>query len=92
MENQAPPYEVRCERCRVSFPVGTRRCIHCGERIGRGRPLRAAPPRTAGAPPPPPPILDEMEEEVPSRGGFMSPVAILWIALILASAVYRACS
>lgn len=25
-----PPYEVRCPRCKVSFPVETRRCIHCG--------------------------------------------------------------
>ncbi|MEZ4281989.1 MAG: hypothetical protein R3F21_20490 [Myxococcota bacterium] len=24
------PYEVRCPRCDVSFPVETRRCIHCG--------------------------------------------------------------
>lgn len=24
------PYEVRCPRCDVSFPVGTRRCVHCG--------------------------------------------------------------
>jgi len=24
------PYEVRCARCDVSFPVETRRCIHCG--------------------------------------------------------------
>jgi len=24
------PYEVRCHRCDVSFPVETRRCIHCG--------------------------------------------------------------
>lgn len=26
----ASPYEVRCLRCDVSFPVETRRCIHCG--------------------------------------------------------------
>lgn len=24
------PYEVRCPRCDVSFPVGQRKCIHCG--------------------------------------------------------------
>jgi hypothetical protein len=24
------PYEVRCPRCDVSFPVETRRCVHCG--------------------------------------------------------------
>jgi hypothetical protein len=47
--------------------------------------------RSLGAPPPP--VIDEMgEEELPSRGGLMSPVAILWIVLILGSALYRACS
>ena len=28
------PYEVRCPRCDVSFPVGTRVCLHCGGRTG----------------------------------------------------------
>lgn len=23
-------FEVRCRRCEVSFPVGTRKCLHCG--------------------------------------------------------------
>lgn len=35
-------YEVRCNPCEVSFPPGTKRCLHCGGRIG-GR-LRQAPP------------------------------------------------
>jgi hypothetical protein len=26
-------YEVRCFPCDVSFPVGTKRCLHCGARI-----------------------------------------------------------
>ncbi len=28
-------YEVRCERCHTSFAPATRRCIHCGQPIGR---------------------------------------------------------
>ena len=28
------PYEVYCHPCRVTFPVGTRQCIHCGRPIG----------------------------------------------------------
>jgi hypothetical protein len=28
------PYEVRCYRCQCSFAPGTKRCVHCGERIG----------------------------------------------------------
>lgn len=30
MRGPGSPYEVRCHRCDVSFPVETRRCIHCG--------------------------------------------------------------
>ncbi len=29
-------FEVRCARCDVTFPVGTKRCIHCGVPIGPG--------------------------------------------------------
>lgn len=35
-------YEVRCDNCDVSFPPGTKRCLHCKERLS-GR-LRQAPP------------------------------------------------
>lgn len=28
------PYEVRCPRCNVTFPVETRTCIHCGGPTG----------------------------------------------------------
>jgi hypothetical protein len=40
-------YEDWCPSCLVSFPVGTKRCIHCGGRIARDRPARGAgsPPR-----------------------------------------------
>lgn len=30
MRGKGSPYEVRCPRCDVSFPIETRRCIHCG--------------------------------------------------------------
>jgi hypothetical protein len=30
MHSPTAIYEVRCPRCDVSFPVGTRNCIHCG--------------------------------------------------------------
>ncbi len=30
MRGTGSPYEVRCLRCDVSFPLETRRCIHCG--------------------------------------------------------------
>lgn len=31
-------YELRCHRCDVSFPVGTKRCMYCGEKPGAGPP------------------------------------------------------
>jgi hypothetical protein len=103
--DQPSPYEVYCEHCRVSFPVGTRSCIHCGARIGRPQPSRPIPARPASAQPAAgarpagavrrpasPPVLDEDEEELPTRSGVMSPMAILWVVLILGGAIYRACS
>ena len=34
--SSASAYEVRCDACDVSFPLGTKRCIHCGGRTGPG--------------------------------------------------------
>ncbi|MGI9431655.1 MAG: hypothetical protein ACR2PQ_05550 [Myxococcota bacterium] len=34
-QSQTAAYEVRCHRCDCSFAPGTKRCLHCGERIGR---------------------------------------------------------
>lgn len=36
-----PQYEVWCHRCNVTFPVGTRVCMHCG-----GRTRAEPPPRS----------------------------------------------
>jgi hypothetical protein len=33
MKSSAPTFEVRCAHCDVTFPVETRRCIHCGRAI-----------------------------------------------------------
>ena len=57
------PPEVRCSRCRVSFPPEVKRCIHCGERTQRPqsapalrrreeRRLRELEPFIVGEPPP----------------------------------------
>jgi hypothetical protein len=45
-------YEVRCTHCEVSFPPGTKQCLHCGGRIGRR--LRQAPP---------PPVMRSQNEQ-----------------------------
>ena len=33
--SKPPAYEVRCPRCDVSFPAGTRTCFHCGGPTGQ---------------------------------------------------------
>jgi hypothetical protein len=35
-------YEVWCPSCEVSFPVGTKSCIHCGARTVADRPPKSA--------------------------------------------------
>jgi hypothetical protein len=77
-------YEVRCERCRTSFPPETKRCIHCGGPLGGGltawlRP--GAAPNEAGAEP------EEEGLQVPGRN-------LLWIVtavLALGVSLLRAC-
>lgn len=33
-DRSSSPYEVRCPRCDVSFPIETRLCLHCGGATG----------------------------------------------------------
>ena len=33
VEGAQTPYEVYCFRCRVTFPVEARRCLHCGGQL-----------------------------------------------------------
>ena len=86
--SQPTPFEVYCDRCRVTFPLGTRRCIHCGgpTSAARGRPgLRLEPTdEAAAAEAEPPPELG------PRR--VFSPVTLVWVALIAAGYLYRSCA
>lgn len=89
---QAPrptPFEVRCERCRVTFPVGTRRCVHCGGPTGGSRGKLALRLEPSGREP------EELEvepEAEPGRRRFVSPLTLAWIVLIAAGYLVRACS
>ena len=104
---ESSPYEVRCSSCDVSFPVGTRSCMHCGGRTGSS-------PWNAGPAPPdllerydareggetefpqvsPEPEPFEGEESAPRggiRGRLNAGVSLIWIVLAVGFSIMRAC-
>jgi hypothetical protein len=83
-EGPQTPYEVFCHQCRVTFPVDARRCVHCGGRLSASRSPGGVPTR---------PAIEEVlqETELTRRGGF-SPTTLVWIALLVSGALYRACA
>lgn len=93
----SPSFEVRCENCDVTFPVGTKQCIHCGGRIGRpfvfGRGSEAAADELPDFDPLDERAMEQAEEaEDPQRGrGLRFGVTALWLIAALLSALVRAC-
>ncbi len=91
---QNPAYEVRCPTCAVTFPVGTRRCIHCGgatatpHTAARQPALRELP--FEFEPADGPPMEEEAEEASPRRGG--RGLALMWLLLAVAASIYRSCT
>jgi hypothetical protein len=92
------PYEWWCPRCQVTYPPGTRVCIHCGGLVGpeRGpRPGRREGivsrgwPELPGAPP------DDRDEEDTPAGATLRPLrlgmTVLWLVLLAAVTVLRLC-
>lgn len=96
MEARGPEsFEVYCQSCNVTFPIGTRRCVHCGARTVKQRghvPTRWHPAAT------PVEMLPIEEEETGEaevgmkRRGFFSPVTLMWLVVVVAGAFYRACA
>ena len=76
-------YEVRCLRCNVSFPPGTRRCLHCGGRTGR------PPPVTMDMPSPVPD--GEPEEEMPGGSAARAGLWAVTAAIAMAGSLFRMC-
>jgi hypothetical protein len=85
------PYEVYCYQCNVTAPVGTRRCIHCGESISRGvqNPRRAALSALVGGE-----LFDADEEgeEAPQSVASLLPKITLWILLLFGGFLYQLCN
>jgi hypothetical protein len=85
------PYEVYCDQCNVTAPVGTRRCIHCGGSISRGvqDPRRAALAALVGA------EISEADEEsaeAPISAASLVPKIALWILLLFGGLLFRFCN
>ena len=82
---ESPSIEVRCPSCDVSYPVGQRRCIHCGGRLGR-----QVDPEVASA-------LGDIDQEVEQdaqgtgRRLLRSSFTGFWVIVLVVSAVIRAC-
>jgi hypothetical protein len=96
-------FEVRCHRCNVSFPIGTKVCLHCGGRTGEP----AAPvllseiralsrPDGDGAP-----LLSQDGElaEAPAgdeaepgrRSLFGTAMSLFWVLLLVGGYFFRSC-
>ena len=84
-QGSSVPFEVYCNHCNVTFPAGTRRCLHCGGRLSREH-------GAAEAAPPHPLELERIEEEEAPRRSPFSPVVLLWLAVFVAGTIYRACT
>ena len=80
----ANPYEVYCTHCNVSFPVGTRICVHCGQPIGRMAAVASA---LRG----PAPIDEDPPDELPTRSMAFSPMTFVWLLAAVATVIYRSC-
>jgi hypothetical protein len=79
------PVEVYCNHCRVTFPTGSKRCIHCGGPLSRER---------WGASVELGPGAEEvlLEEEPVVRRSPFSPVTLVWIALLVGAYLTRMCA
>ena len=104
----ATVYEVRCHECDVSYPVGTKRCMYCGNRPGQRSlftrdlapdPLTDFAPLGDLATPEVshvPSTLDyeEEDEEGTQRGGsvFRAFGNFTWIILFAVITIYRWCA
>ncbi len=101
-EGPQTPFEVYCFNCKVTFPIGTRRCVHCGARVasseGTGlalhiaRAARAAGGDSSQVEVPGAEFPGEEVEETLPRQPKLSPIARVWIVLALFGALIRICS
>ena len=81
-------YEVYCYQCNVTAPLGTRSCIHCGNRLSRPR---SQPGAVLSTPFETPEEEETLGDDSP-RFGVISPMTAIWILLFIGGSLYRLCS
>jgi hypothetical protein len=86
-------YEVRCEQCQTSFAPETRRCVHCGARLARGRRVVST---AEGFDPDNPPMDQLPVDQSPEEGEVLSrgPRTAIWVVMALltaAASMLRTC-
>jgi hypothetical protein len=86
IRERSTPYEVYCNRCSVTFPVGQRHCLHCGGRLSNER----LQPGEYAVPAEPEEI--EIDDDLPTRSLPFSPLALVWAVLLIGGSLYRACA
>ena len=106
MHSTSSPYEARCPRCDVTFPIETRTCFHCGGAIGRRdqvRPLESILESgfetEAESPDPIEFRADPLEAEIempdePSSVGrslIRSLGGLVWVIVLIAFTIARSC-
>lgn len=80
-QNAVRDFEVRCYHCDTSFAVGTKRCIHCGGRLGSA-PVEVA---YGGA------RSQAADEEVVKNSPLRSVMWVLMAIIAVAMSVARSC-
>jgi len=106
MKSAADPFEVRCHRCDVSFPVETRVCMHCGGRIDSSdrssllESIVEVDPDMAGRDPTPidvmsdpvDPDVDESQEPTSvGRSLLRSLGGFVWVIVLIGFTLVRSC-
>ena len=94
------PHEAWCNRCHVSHPPGTRRCLHCGGAVLPVRPIEGMRSSAAARVPvelPAPLDLSRGEDaddgpERPPVGKLRLGMNAVWILLFIVVTAVRVCS
>jgi hypothetical protein len=87
-------YEVWCDHCQTSFAAGTKRCIHCGERLARQRLQRTLRAPRADELVDLPSEVDDLliEDDLPKKKSTISPLTLVWIAVLIGGYLFQLCS